>query len=305
MTQLFQFLPNAPVDEAELLILPVPWESTVCYKPGTAQAPEAIIKAADQLEYYEEDAAWAPMKYMKVCVLEALKPKNSDNEAAFHANLEKVAAELPFDNLLIALGGEHSITPALIQGRMPEPGCVIHLDAHADLRKSFDGSEYSHACPAYRILTQGYSMVMAGIRSLFEIEAERIAKDNKITVFMDRALRQQNNWANFIQYLTDLKGKVWLTIDMDVFNPALVPGVGTPQPGGFDWYQMVEVLDAVFFNPNIDLRGMDIVELVPEPSHVSEMVAAKLMQKAMSFWGKSRGFDQKAMNGSQTQVDYD
>lgn len=103
---LFQFLPNFPVEEADILILPVPYENTVCYKHGTALAPEAILKATEQLEYYEEDVAWSPMKYLKVCVI----PEIAENEATFHATLEKVSAELPRNNLLIALGGEHSIT---------------------------------------------------------------------------------------------------------------------------------------------------------------------------------------------------
>lgn len=295
----FQSLPNSSITEADILILPVPWENTVCYKPGTAYAPEAILEATDQLEYYEEDVGWSPMQYLKVCVA----PKVTTT--AFHTNLVKVTAALPKNNLLIALGGEHSITPTLVQGRMPQTGTVVFLDAHADLRKSYQGSEYSHACPAYRILQQGHVLVMAGIRSLFETEVDCIASTDKITMFMDRSLRKPKHWNQFLKQLGNLQGQVWLSIDMDVFNPALVAGVGTPQPGGLDWYQVVEVLEAVFFNKNIELQGMDIVELVPEASHVAEMTAAKLIQKAISFWGKAYGFDQKSLTGSQTLIDYD
>ncbi len=289
MTNHFQFLPNSSVDEADILILPVPWEQTVCYKSGTASAPTAILKATEQLEYYEEDSAWSPMKYMQICVLDAISPHK--DEAQFHTILANTTSKLPTDNLLIALGGEHSITPALIQGRMPKTGSVIFLDAHADLRKSYQGSEYSHACAAYRILTQGYSLIMVGIRSIFEAEVEYLAS---ATTFMDRNL----NMEQVIKCINELTGPVWLTIDMDVFNPALVPGVGTPQPGGINWYQCVDILEAVFFNKNVEIYGMDIVELIPEPSHVSEITAAKIMQKAISFWGKAQGFDRKIQNGA-------
>ncbi len=279
-TDYFQFLPNSPVDEADILILPVPWEQTVCYKSGTSLAPAAILKATEQLEHYEEDIAWSPMKHMKVCVLETI----ASQTIKFHTNLTNTVSKLPKDNLLIALGGEHSITPALIKGRMPKNGSVIYLDAHADFRKTYQGSEYSHACAAYQIFTQGYSLIMVGIRSIFEEEVEYL---NKITTFMDRKLDMEK----VIHCISELTGPVWLTIDMDVFNPALVSGVGTPQPGGIDWYQCLDILEAVFFNKNVEIYGMDIVELIPEPSHVSEITAAKIMQKAISFWGKTNGFE--------------
>jgi len=296
----FQSLPNSPIGEADIVILPVPWENTVSYKSGTAAAPEAILDATDQLEYYEEDVGWSPMQHLKVCVT----PKVIASVAAFHATLAKITVTLPSNNLLIALGGEHSITPTLIKARMPQ-GTVIFLDAHGDLRKSYQGSELSHACPAYRILQQGHFLIMAGIRSLFEDEIERIVSSDKISLFMDRNLRKPEHWQQFLEQLKNLRGQVWLSIDMDVFNPALVAGVGTPQPGGLDWYQVVEILEIVFFNKNIKLQGMDIVELVPEPSRVSEMTAAKLIQKAISFWGKAHNFAQKPLTGSQTLVNYD
>ncbi|MDM8565545.1 agmatinase [Candidatus Halobeggiatoa sp. HSG11] len=290
----FQLLTNSPVNDADILILPVPWEKTVCYKHGTALAPAAILEVTDQLEYYEEDIAWSPMKYMQVCVLESVAPHK--DEIQFHANLINIVNKLPTDNLFIALGGEHSITPSLIKGRMPKNGSVIYLDAHADLRQSYQGSEYSHACAAYQILSQEHSLIMVGIRSVFEPEVQYLSE---ITTFMDRGL----NIEQVIKCINELTGPVWLTIDMDVFDPALVPGVGTPQPGGINWYQCLDILEAVFFNKNIELYGMDIVELIPEPSHVSETIAAKLMQKAISFWGKAKGFDHRKQNGSQIIMD--
>jgi agmatinase len=301
----FLSLPNAPTDQANVLILPVPLERTVSFKPGTAKAPGAILEATDQLEFFEEDAGWSPFKHMQVSVLPAFTDDDEQPEADWHDSLTRHVADLPTDNLLISLGGEHSLTPSLVAGRMPEPGTVLFLDAHGDMRSSYQGSKYSHACPVSRLLEQGHNVVMAGVRSLFESEVDLVNKDPRITLFMDWDLRGSGQWESFLEKVRSMKGQIYLSIDMDVFNPAVVPGVGTPQPGGFFWYQVIEVLEALFDHPEIELRGVDVVELVPEASRVSEMTAAKLLQKIISFWGCANGFQQKPMTGSQMQVEYE
>ncbi len=302
--QKFLSLPNAPLDQANVVILPVPMERTVSFKPGTAGAPAAIFEVSDQLEFFEEDGGWSPFKHMTLTVTPAFDEEES-NEADLHARLTSRVASLPADNLLISLGGEHAITPALVAGRMREPGTVVFLDAHADLRDSYEGSRFNHACPARRLLEQGHELLMAGVRSVFEAEVNLVEQDPRISLFMDWDLRGKGQWDSFLQKVSSLQGPVYLSIDMDVFNPAHVPGVGTPQPGGFLWYQMVEVIEALFATSNVDLRGVDIVELVPEPSRVSEMTAAKLLMKIVSFWGQANGFDFKEMTGSQMQVEYE
>ena len=307
MSEPLQFLamPNAPVATADVLVLPVPLERTVSFKPGTALAPEAIIRATDQLEFFEEDANWSPFKHMTVSVLPAFADDPALSAPEWHAGLSRHVAALPKGNLFTALGGEHSLTPSLVAGRMPEPGTVLFLDAHGDLRASYEGSRFSHACPVYRLLEQGHRVVMAGIRSVFESEVELIGREPRITLFMDMALRGPGRWTAFLDQVRSLDGPLYLSIDMDVFCPSLVAGVGTPQPGGFSWYQMIETLEALFSRPQLDLRGVDLVEMVPEPSRVSEMVAAKLLLKTISFWGKAHGFDRKPLSGSQLQVSYD
>lgn len=307
MDESLQFieLPNCPVNEADVLVLPVPLERTVSWKPGTAAAAKAIMEASDHLEFYEEDAGWSPFKHLKLSVL----PEYADNadlsDAEFHTGLSKYVAALPKENLFIGLGGEHSLTPSLVAARMPEPGTILFLDAHADMRTSYKGSTYNHACPVTRLLDQKHQIVMAGIRSIFETEVERIDQDPGISLFLDWDLRGKGQWESFLQKVNSLEGPVYLSIDMDVFNPAVVPGVGTPQPGGFYWYQMIELLESLFSTKNIDLRGVDIVELVPEPSRVSEMTAAKLLQKVISFWGYANGYNKKPQAGSQMEIEYE
>ncbi len=304
-TSRFLSMPDAAIDQADVLLLPIPLERTVSFKPGTAEAPKAILDTTEQLEFYEEDAGWSPFKHMKLCVLTDFDDNRELTDAEFHNTLTEYVATLPEDNLFIGLGGEHSLTPSLVKARMPEPGTVLFLDAHADVRASYEGSKYSHACPVTRLLGQGHKVVMAGIRSIYESEVKVIEKNPNISLFLDWDLRGKGQWDSFLQKLNSMDGPVYLSIDMDVFNPAVVPGVGTPQPGGFFWYQMIEVLESLFSRKEIDLRGVDLVELVPEASRVSEMTAAKLLLKIISFWGCARGFNLKPEVGSQMQVEYE
>ncbi|MBW2452615.1 MAG: agmatinase [Deltaproteobacteria bacterium] len=305
MNQEFRLLsmPNVPIGQADLIVLPIPLERTVSFKPGTASAPHAILETTDQLEFYDEDANWSPFNHIKLCVLPPFDDNPSLCDDDWHQSLRQHVANLPSNNLLISLGGEHSITPSLVDARMKAPGTVLFFDAHADMRRTYQGSKYSHACPVFRLIEQGHRIITAGIRSICESEAALVHHEPQITQFKDRELQDQQTWTSFLQIVHELKGPVYLSIDMDVFNPAEVPGVGTPQPGGLSWRQMIEILETLFSNPELMLRGADIVELVPEPSRVSEMVAAKLLHRIVSLWGKNQGYDSRPLVGSQTQVD--
>ncbi len=304
-TSQFLSMPNAPVTESDVLLLPIPLERTVSFKPGTAEAPKAILETTDQLEFYEEDAGWSPFKHMKISVLPDFTDDKTKTDTEIHNKLTEQVSLLPSNNLFIGLGGEHSLTPSLVAARMPEPGTILFLDAHADMRLTYEGSKYNHACPVTRLLEQGHDIVMAGIRSVFENEVTIVEKNPRISLFLDWDLRGKGQWDSFLQKVSSLEGPVYLSIDMDVFNPAVVPGVGTPQPGGFFWYQVIEMLESLFSRKAIDLRGVDLVEIVPESSRVSEMTAAKLLLKIISFWGCANGFNLKPQTGSQMDIDYE
>jgi len=295
----FLSLPNASLEEADVIIQPVPLERTVTYRTGTADGPEAILAASDQLEFYEEDAGWCPTEHMKISVLPPLSPAAGESDEAFHRRLFEAVADLRQETLFLALGGEHSITPEMVFARMPKGGTVVQIDAHADLRLSYHGSVYNHACPMRRIRDKGYKLMQIGIRSLHAKEAAAIAGDYGITTYLDRVLQRPEGQQKLHRHLATLIGPVWLTIDMDGFDPALVAGVGTPQPGGLSWYQGVDIVEILMRNKNIELCGVDIVELVPEASQVSQMVGAKLVQKCISFWGKRHGYDKRPAQGSQ------
>jgi agmatinase len=301
-TEHFLSLRNFPLEQADVVILPVPYEKTVTYRPGTGQGPAAILAASEQLEFYEEDAGWCPATYLKLCVLPPVSVDISP-EAAFHEHLYEQVRKLPEDNLFIALGGEHSITPEMVFARMPKGGTVVQIDAHADLRTDYHGSIYNHACPMYRLRQKGYELIQIGIRSLHAKEAELIESDRAITTYFDRRLQRPEQWQAMIRQLAGLSGPVWLTIDMDGFDPSLIAGVGTPQPGGLGWHQGLDILQTLMFNDAIELRGVDILELIPDATRVSEMMGAKLVQKCFSYWGRAQGFHQRSANGSQFGVD--
>jgi agmatinase len=154
-----------------------------------------------------------------------------------------------------------------------------------------------------RLYKRGYRLIQIGIRSLHASEAKLIEEEDGITTYFDRLLQSPAHWQAMLDQLSSLTGPVWLTIDMDGFDPALISAVGTPQPGGLSWYQGVEIIETLMGNEQADIRGVDILELVPETSRVSDMMGAKLVQKCFSFWGKAQGFHKGPPEGSQVGVE--
>jgi len=294
----YQFLPNASLQDADIVINRVRWGESVSAKRGTADAPDAILKASEQIEYYDEDLEWSPMKHMQVhvgksvCAFELIKTSLD--------GLDKKK-----NQLVVSLGGDHSITPQLTLALLKKPATIVFLDAHADLRRSYLGDVNSHATPVFQLLKQGHKVLMIGVRSLFETEALRIKEDKNITCFMDRSLRSAEVKQELLKTISALEGDVYLSIDMDVFNPAFVPSVGTPQAGGIDYYFATDILEALFLDSKANVKGVDMVELIAEESNVSQLFAAKLLQKIISYWGKSQGFEKKEKTGAQMKVKYE
>jgi agmatinase len=299
----YQLLPNAEVGEADIIFHPIAYGASVSNRPGTADAPRAILEATAQLEYYEEDLAWSPMKHLWPAVLPELSPEANETAPDFFKRVFNATLQLPQDALYIGLGGDHSITPDQVMARMDQ-GTVIVLDAHSDLRPHYRGDPWSHACPVWRLHDAGYSIILIGIRSLFETEAELIHTSSDIQAWFDRKLKAPDTWQELLTTLDKISGPVWLSVDMDGFDPALVPSVGTPQPGGLNWHQAMDIVEHLIGNTNIDLRGVDLLELIPEENQVSQTVAAKLIQKIISYWGFHRVQDKLNPAGAQLQIDY-
>ena len=292
----YQYLPPLSPENADIVFLPVPYGESVTGRPGTADAPNAILKASEQIEYYDEILGWSPMRHLEYAfysptgreAIPTLLQRNPSREGA----------------LLITLGGDHSVTPFVVRERMKEPGTVLFLDAHADLRPGYRGDPHSHASAARHLLDAGHRLVMVGIRSMFEKEAELIARSDRIECYDAFALQEGEVCDRLLTHLARLEGPLYLSIDMDVFDPAFVPGVGTPQPGGIDWYFSLAMLQRLLIDARIELRGVDLVELIPDEMEISQTFAAKLIQKIISFWAKGRGYDRREPRGAQTRIPY-
>ena len=199
---------------------------------------------------------------------------------------EKMVAELKARTLkhisnnkyVVTLGGEHSISAATIQAHVEsfKNVSVIQFDAHADLREEYHGTKYNHACVMARA-REIAPVVQVGIRSAAVEEAKLVKKDN---VFLAQDIYSNNNW--FKKCLNKLTKNVYLTIDLDVFDSAILPSTGTPEPGGLGWYQVLDFLRLLMKSKNV--VGLDIVELCPNPKNKgSDFLAAKLVYKLLTY----------------------
>ncbi len=296
----FQSLPNAKKEQSHIWILPLSYEKTACGKSGTHKAPKSVIKASMDVEYYEEELEWSPFKHIKLFTCKDYK-KIKD----FHTLDKKIQKFLQGidGQFLLSLGGEHSVSPFITKHLLKKSSTIIFFDAHGDFRKSYFDDENSHACALHNLTKQGHKAIAIGLRSFFEDEKERMKKSG-VELFSDFDLHKKSRLKKLFKSLKNLQGNVYISIDMDCFSPSFIAGTGTPLPGGLDWFMFLKILKRIFKNENINIKGADIVELIPEKSKVSQIVAAKIMQKLFSYWGVKNGFDKTPQSGSQMEVKY-
>ncbi len=295
----FQGLKNEKLKNSHVAILPLCFEKTVCGKNGTAKAPLSILEASMDIEFFEEELEWSPFKHINLYTHEDFKHIKNFNK------LNKKTKEF-INNLngqfLLTLGGEHSITPFVTKYLLPKKSTIIFFDAHADFRKSYHGYEHSHACALHNLSKQGHEAILIGARSFFDDEKKRL-KEQNIQCFSDFDLQKKSKRKELFKQIKKINTDIYVSIDMDFFNPAFVAGVGTPLPGGVDWFLFLKILRKIFKKKSV--LGADIVELVPEDSKVSQIIGAKIMQKIFSYWGESKGFKKRAKIGSQTKVEFE
>jgi len=266
-------------DHARAVVLPVPFERTTSYVPGTKNGPREIIAASAQVELYDEELG------REVCdigihTLPAMESPFASTEEAF-AEMRRVAAWLAgAGKFFVALGGEHALTAPLVAGVADvHPGVtVLQIDAHADLRDSYMGDHYSHASALRRVLESAPSVQVA-IRNLSAPEAEAIPSLNT-TVFYDWNMRSDPGWMDRV--VDALGEKVYLTIDCDGLDPAIMPAVGTPEPGGLSWRELLTLLKLVMAKKAV--VAADVVELCPIPGFAApNFLAARLVYKIIGY----------------------
>jgi agmatinase len=275
----FGGVPDAPFDQARVVLLPIPLDRTTSYVPGTRYGPREILDASAQTEMWDEELG-VDLSGIGVVTLPEMELPFEDQRRSV-AEIERVARNIVTrDKFLIALGGEHSLTPPVVKVMAEQhPGLsVLQIDAHADLREHYLGSPYSHACAMRRTLEYA-RCTQVGIRSISEAEA-RALPDLPTTVFYDVSMRGDPQWLDRV--VDTLTEKVYVTIDCDGLDPSIMPAVGTPEPGGLCWHELLALLRRTFERRRV--VGCDVVELCPIPGMVApNLLAARLLYKVIAY----------------------
>lgn len=278
-----------PVKEAEAVILPIRYEATVSYGGGTREGPEAILAASRQVELWDEEHNWDPSAAIRLATAMPILPEVSGPQVMLDKIRRIVQPWISQGKFIAALGGEHTITTALVQAaqtRYPDL-TVVALDAHADLRDSYDGSKLSHACVMRRIYELGRPLTLLGTRAYSEEEYNLLRVAPRFKMFKAKELQAPEGWQAALEHLQAIPGPVYLSIDLDALDPSIMPGVGTPEPGGLTYYQVLTIMETLAQRGPI--IGLDLVELAPIPGHrVSQFTAARLLYKALGYIYKSR-----------------
>jgi len=266
----------ATSEKSKIVLIPVPYDGTSSWKKGADKGPEAFLDASENMELY--DIETDSEVYKQGIYLSQPVTENSSPEAMVEAVTEKVKSYLNRNKFVTLFGGEHSISIGAIRAfsRHYENLTVVQIDAHADLRESYEGSKCNHACALYEA-NQTTNLIQVGIRSMDQSEKSVMNYDN---VFFAHEIESDDYWIEqAVERMTDT---VYITIDLDGFDPSLFPATGTPEPGGLFWYETLRFLREVFKEKNV--VGFDLVELCPSPAlYASDFLAAKLYYKMLSY----------------------
>ena len=264
---------------ARVVILPIPLDRTTSYMPGTRNGPHEILVASSHMELWDEETQTDVHSVGIFTLPEMDFPFGTMDEVT--REIRRVASELvKRGKFPVVLGGEHSITPAVV-GAVAEKYAglsVLQIDAHADLRESFMGTRHNHACAMRRTLEFART-TQVGIRSLSPEEAAAVPSLST-AIFYDFNMRDDADWIERV--VDSLSEHVYITIDVDGFDPAIMPATGTPEPGGLSWYEALKLLRRVVERRTV--VGCDLVELSPMPGHVApNFLCAKLVYKILSY----------------------
>ncbi len=278
---------NAPAGRARFHVIPAPMEATVCYGGGTARGPRAILEASRQLDDF--DGPGCPGE-LGIHTQPAVKPaagRGDLGERWLRGIEQAVARALKAGAVPVVLGGEHTATLGSIRAfhaAGAEIG-IVHFDAHADLRETYQGRKISHACVMRRIHELGYPLLQIGLRAVSHAEREyRRAHRATVTAWDSPVLPPGQLPRNWIP--RDFPKQVFITFDLDALDPGVIPATGTPVPGGLGWYAAMEFIAAVAAARQI--VGIDVVELAPMKGlHHPDFAAALLVNNLMAAAAKS------------------
>jgi agmatinase len=274
----FGYLPeeHSNAENAAIVIIPVAYDGTSTWMKGADEGPDAILEASANMELYDIETDCEVYK-RGIFTEEAIGGDITTREM-ITAVEDAVRYYLEQEKFTVVIGGEHSVSIGSIKSHAERYNklTVLQLDAHADLREEYNGSKYNHACVMARA-KELCPIVQVGVRSMSSSEKESADKSQ---IFLARDIHDNTDWIK--QAVSVLSDDVYITIDLDVFDPSIVPSTGTPEPGGLLWYQVLTFLKAVSHEKNV--VGFDVVELCPDGSNKApDFLAAKLIYKLLSY----------------------
>ncbi len=271
--------PDCKPGNARYTIIPAPLEYSVCYMEGTRHGPQAILNASSQIELYDEELDCSPIE-VGVYTRPALDYSGLDHATALKISGDAVREVLWRNQVPLTLGGEHSLSAPLIAAvyeQYPDL-TVVHIDAHGDLRHEYEGSTLSHASIERRVVEMGIPLLEIGIRSFSSEEVEFMKTKPNVAIVWAYQLAKGNAtipWERLSQH-------TYVTIDLDAIDPSEMPAVGTPEPGGLSWYQVLDLFKEICRYSTI--VGMDVVELCPMAGQThADVLAAKLVYKMIGY----------------------
>jgi agmatinase len=283
------------LEKSRVVVLPVPYERTVSYGVGTRNGPSAILEASHYVELYDDELDEEVYR-IGIHTLPAWIPDRMEPQACVDGLTRVTEGLLSADRFLMILGGEHSISSGPIAAhkkKYPDLS-VLHFDAHGDLRNEYEGEKHSHACAARRFVELGVPSVHVGIRSISKEEVE-FAREKGLLIVSNREMHRSEEWLG--RALARLTASVYVTFDVDFFDGFLVPGTGTPEPGGGTYDQALSILRQIASKKRI--VGADIVEHAPLPGNrAPDFLVAKLCYKLIGY----AHFPEKARNPSLSPV---
>lgn len=271
-------------ENSKIVILSVPYEKTTSYGRGTAKGPAAILRASHYVEFFDEETEKEVCFSHGIAALRAMNLAKLSGRNVLDVIYNNVSEHIKNGKFVVTLGGEHSISTAPIKAHFDnyEELSILHFDAHSDLRSEYDGTKYSHASFAARVAEFTTEITQVGIRAQCKEEFEFI-KQKGINTFYAYQMRNEGFNSELIEkIISTLKKNVYITFDVDYFDPSIMPATGTPEPNGFYWDETMRLLKEVCVNRN--LVGFDVVELAPQEDYkFPDFMTAKLIYKILNY----------------------
>jgi agmatinase len=288
----FLGIAESDIATADVILLPVAYEGGVSFGLGTSRGPKAIWRASREIETWDEELEF-DLATLRLNSQPALIAGPNEMPCEFLSRVYVAARTLhQHHGLVFAVGGDHSITPPLARSCANQPDdlsdvTIVQFDAHSDLRDEYEGNSYSHACAMRRLSEKGAQIVAIGVRSAERDEFDYGRLSGQVRTFTAQAL-----WTDLraekelLALLTGIRGRVYLTVDIDALSNELCPSTGTPQPGGIGWWQILKILRHLLkVRESLTLIGCDLVETVPaDKMTVNEVTAARLITKILAYY---------------------